>query len=192
MERITHDDIEKIKVVTNRATLQKLQFFISSFSLALGITSKDILATMGLATGKYTKDLEEKALKYMTLEDSTEKQIYLNSNKITEELITEILEHKQKVSAAFSDLPSALMSLLLEENNNKLFDEFLEVLICSTGEKKEVLENSDITVLLELFTRIFLKPKEQLDKALFLSLGITKLKQTLASSVFIQNVRSLM
>lgn len=199
MKQIEFENIDEIKVKASKKVLRACQNFITLLGNTLGISAGDILSTMGLGTGKYPKDLEIKAFEYLQLEALQDKEIFLKQNNLTENLVIEIVEHTKKISEVFSDLPSTLLRVLLDESkSDTLFNEFLDIILLSTEDHetnepitKEVLQNTDVRVLIELFSRIFILPKNRLEKALFLNSTIMKIKLALESSNFIKNVKSL-
>lgn len=187
-KNIDFDDIENIKVVASQKVLMKGQEVLDLFSRESNIRYQDILISLGLANGKYSRDIEEKCFQYLLLEKEADKKAFLVVNtNLNEKFIKEVIEYKEKLAKDLADIPSKLMKFVIESSSKQdIFNLILDTLDLATGEdvNRETLANTDVVIIAELLIRIVKKPKACFEKALFLSELLTGVKTIFQSLNF--------
>lgn len=195
LNKIDFADIENIKVTASKKVLMKGQEVLGLFSKESNIKYQDILIALGLSKGKYSRDIEEKCIEYLMIENQSDKDTFLaiNSN-LNEKLIKEVIEYKENLVKELNDVPAKLINFVVESASKEaIFNQILETLNLATDEEitMETLENTDILVISELLIRIIRKPSKDLEKALFLNSFIMGIKNTFQSLNIIMPVKNL-
>lgn len=195
LNKIDFDDIENIKVTASKKVLMKGQEVLGLFSKESNIKYQDILIALGLSKGKYSRDIEEKCIEYLMIENQSDKDTFLaiNSN-LNEKLIKEVIEYKENLVKELNDVPAKLINFVVESASKEaIFNEILETLNLATDEEvsMETLENTDVVIIAELLIRIVKKPKVSMEKALFLNSFIMGIKNTFQSLNIIMPVKNL-
>ena len=188
---ISFNEINNIEMVSSKIVRKKIIEFINMISIVINISYRDFMFLFGLTKGKYTKEQNEGFFKYISLKEDFEKKLFFEEYKnLDESIIEDIKKEKERIATGLKNLPSSLLDLLLSDDD-QIYDKLVEILVFANknNKTKEHFENSDTQVLIELFIRIFKKPQQDFDAALFLNLGMMKLKEIILSLPFIQNVK---
>lgn len=175
-------EIDNITIVASKHVIKESIKFLNLFCNSLEIDYKDVLEFFGLINGKFTKKQVLAIKEYLLLEKEHEKQIFLNKNQnINIDIIEKYKNNKEEIAEKLNDLPSKLISFILN-SNEQIENDFINILVLANKNNitKEMFDNSDITLKIELFIRIFLKPQKDFEQALFLRTFLLTVKETLS------------
>jgi len=175
-------EIDNITIVASKHVIKESIKFLNLFCNSLEIDYKDVLEFFGLINGKFTKKQVLAIKEYFLLEKEHEKQIFLNKNQnINLDIIEKYKNNKEEIAEKLNDLPSKLISFILN-SNEQIENDFINILVLANKNNitKEMFDNSDITLKIELFIRIFLKPQKDFEQALFLRTFLLTVKETLS------------
>ncbi len=173
--------MDKIKILTNGPTLELFSKFIEKLAPLIKVTINDILIAFNLKEDKYPMNLVNSALKYGSMSDEEKELLVMSDEEIF--LFNDILAEKRTQLNLLFESPILLFNALISQGivNNEpigLFDEFLDMLICSSYPKvdKSRLFMSSAEIWMELFVRLFLKQQGAIGKSFFIRKGIEFLK----------------
>ena len=175
-------EIDNITIVASKHVIKESIKFLNLFCNSLEIDYKDVLEFFGLINGKFTKKQVLAIKEYFLLEKEKEKNNYLNKNQnINLDIIEKYKNNKEEIAEKLNDLPSKLISFILN-SNEQIENDFINILVLANKNNitKEMFDNSDITLKIELFIRIFLKPQKDFEQALFLRTFLLTVKETLS------------
>jgi len=175
-------EIDNITIVASKHVIKESIKFLNLFCNSLEIDYKDVLEFFGLINGKFTKKQVLAIKEYFLLEKEHEKQIFLNKNQnINLDIIEKYKNNKEEIAEKLNDLPSKLISFILN-SNEQIENDFINILVLANKNNitKEMFDNSDITLKIELFIRIFLKPQKDFEQALILRTFLLTVKETLS------------
>ena len=175
-------EIDNITIVASKHVIKESIKFLNLFCNSLEIDYKDVLEFFGLINGKFTKKQVLAIKEYFLLAKKHEKQIFLNKNQnINLDIIEKYKNNKEEIAEKLNDLPSKLISFILN-SNEQIENDFINILVLANKNNitKEMFDNSDITLKIELFIRIFLKPQKDFEQALFLRTFLLTVKETLS------------
>ncbi len=182
-EHIISEDIPRLKIVRKKNVTLKAIKYMMVILPKINVTFDDFLYSMKAKELPYSPELIKRASEWEILSQA-DRDLLVESdpeNYKPDELNNIIQEFSDR-SLRMANLPIKLGTYFLEngfdENDRPLQPviEIYELIKTGTGLPMEVIEESDIYILSEVFIRIFFTPLEELKNSFFLNLILSVLK----------------
>lgn len=168
-DQILADDLEYLEVKLNKRLFIRLIALITNIAPNIGFDYKDLMISFGFMDSGRTDEEIKLASEFLKLSSDEIEDYKLqypdyDFEKI-EEISKEMIERGQRIAT----LPKKLITYIVNSGMEKEFNELYNILSAATCQSVELLEETELWIIIELFAKMVIKPKKDMQKALFLN-----------------------